>query len=111
MANWRYKARTRPNPYASAARAVCDRCQCEVQRMDLVWQMEYRGNNLMRTGFLVCKTCLDVPYQGRRPIILPADPVPILDPRTEPLLQEENSTAPSNTLSNFLAQAKQPDGD
>jgi len=70
--------------------------------------MEYRGNSLMRTGFLVCKPCLDVPYQGWRPIIIPADPIPLLNPRTEPLLLEENSTVPSNTLNNFLAQAKQP---
>ena len=63
--------------------------------------MEYRGNSLMRTGFLVCNRCLDVPYQGRRPILIPADPVPLLNPRTEPLLQEENSQATFQNLANW----------
>lgn len=102
MANWRYHGRAKIDAYNPKAVAVCDKCQFKYNRIDLVWQQEYRGNNLMKTGFLVCKTCLDVPYQGRRPIIIPADPVPILNPRTEPLLLEENSTAPSNTLNNFL---------
>lgn len=96
MANWRYKARTRPNAYNPRARAVCDRCACEVQHYSLIWEMEYRGNSLMKTGFLVCPRCLDVPYQGRRPIIIPADPVPIQNPRTEPLLQEEGAGAQTN---------------
>lgn len=96
MANWRFKGRSNPQPYASRARGVCDRCQFVWDHFKLQWEMEYRGNSLMRTGFLVCPPCLDVPYQGRRPVLLPADPVPILNPRTEPLLQEENSNVPNN---------------
>lgn len=90
MANWRYHSKLRINPYAPTGRGCCDRCSQTINHSDLIWEMEYRGNSLMRTGFLVCKPCLDVPYQGNRPILLPADPVPFLNPRTEPLLQEEN---------------------
>lgn len=108
MANWRYHGRAKIDAYNPQAVAVCDRCQIKYSHSDLIWEMEYRGNALMHTGFLVCSTCLDVPYQGWRPIIIPADPVPILNSRTEPLLIEENSVAPSNSAQNFLAQAKQP---
>lgn len=108
MANWRYHSKLRVDPHSPTGRGTCDRCSQIRNHSQLIWEMEYRGNSLMRTGFLVCSTCLDIPYQGNRPILLPADPVPLLNPRTEPLLQEENSVAPSNTLNNFLAQAKQP---
>jgi len=34
---------------------------------------------------------MDKPYEGNRPVKLPPDPVPALDPRVEPLAQEENA--------------------
>ena len=108
MANWRYHSKLRVDAYNPAGRGTCDRCSQIRNHSDLIWEMEYRGNSLMRTGFLVCSHCLDVPYQGWRPILLPADPVPLLNVRTEPLLIEENSTAPSNSAQNLIAQSKQP---
>lgn len=45
--------------------------------------MQWRGPRLMKTGFLVDKSCLDVPQQQLRPRILPTDPVPIFNPRPE----------------------------
>ena len=40
--------------------------------------------------FLVCRRCLDVPNQQLRAIILPADPVPINNPRIEPFAEDES---------------------
>lgn len=108
MANWRYHSKARIDAYKPEGHGTCDRCSQIVTKADMIWEMEYRGNSLMRTGFLVCSTCLDKPYEGWRPILLPADPVPLLNSRTEPFLIEENSVAPSNTVNNFLAQSKQP---
>lgn len=90
MANWRYHSRAKINPYSPQGHGTCDRCSQIVTRAAMIWEMEYRGNSLMKTGFLVCQRCLDVPYQGRRPIIIPADPVPMKDPRPENFLLEEN---------------------
>lgn len=42
------------------------------------------GNQIQRTGFLVCPTCWDIPNPQLRPKVLPPDPVPILNARTEP---------------------------
>ena len=83
MANWRYHSKASIDPYSPRAHGTCDRCSQIVTHSTLKWEMEYRGIALMRTGFLVCPRCLDVPYQGNRPIIIPADPVPIQNPRTE----------------------------
>ena len=107
MANWRYHGKAKIDAYAPQGVGCCDRCQVKYNLNALKWEMEYRGNNLMKTGFLVCQSCLDVPYQGYRPIILPADPVPLQNPRTEPLLIEENSAAPSNTAANLILQSTQ----
>lgn len=40
---------------------------------------------------LVCRPCLDVPQQQLRAIVIPADPVPVYMPRTEPFFQDETS--------------------
>ena len=37
---------------------------------------------------------MDKPYEGNRPVKLPPDPVPVLDPRVEPFLAEENAGTP-----------------
>lgn len=62
---------------------MCDRCNRLFNRRDLIWEMQWRGPRLMKTGYLVDKSCLDVPQQQLRPRILPTDPVPIFNPRPE----------------------------
>jgi hypothetical protein len=46
-------------------------------------QMEWLGTKLSWTGFLVCSEHLDRPQEQLRPIRLPPDPVPVLNPRFE----------------------------
>ena len=63
---------------------ICDTCGFQFNRTDLVAQMEYQGNALQKTGFMVCtRTCNDVPQPQLTTPILPNDPYPILDPRPE----------------------------
>jgi len=38
---------------------------------------------------LVCPPCMDIPQEQLRAIVLPADPVPVTQPRTEPFLNDE----------------------
>lgn len=60
---------------------ICDLCGQLRNLDDLHWQVEYRGNDLVRTGFRRCDACLDVPNQGLRPVILSPDPESVPDPR------------------------------
>lgn len=84
------------DPQHPEAQAVCDRCGFMYRHRDLVWQYEYRGNALMNIRRLVCTvTCLDVPFQFNRPIILPPDPKPVLNARPAPWAQQE--TGPSDS--------------
>ena len=48
----------------------------------------------MWTGFLVCRPCLDVPFELNRPLRLPPDPVPIKDPRVSTFDNTPPSTNP-----------------
>lgn len=81
MTSWRTDAPADPeNP---RARGMCDRCSQVVFHDQLQWQMEYRGNKLMRTGVLVCPRCIDKPQPQDRTVILQPDPVPVKDPRPE----------------------------
>lgn len=43
----------------------------------------------MNLRILVCPPCIDRPQQQLRAIVIPADPVPIRNPRIEPFVSDE----------------------
>lgn len=63
---------------------VCDRCSIWYNRDQLNWQMDWAGASLINKRILVCNICMDKPQQQLRAIIIPADPMPIVNPRVEP---------------------------
>lgn len=77
---------------ASKPRAfgVCDRCNFWYNHYRLQWQYDWRGTSLLNTRVLVCRNCLDKPQQQLRAIVLPADPVPIQNPRPEDFQTDES---------------------
>jgi hypothetical protein len=80
------------------AQAVCDRCGIWYNRVDLHWQTDWRGTSLQNLWLLVCRRCLDIPQEQLRAIQLPADPVPVWQPRVENFEQDETdyrSTLPT----------------
>jgi hypothetical protein len=62
---------------------VCDRCGMWGNRIDGNWQFDWRGTSLQNLWILVCRRCLDIPQEQLRAIQLPADPVPVWQPRVE----------------------------
>jgi hypothetical protein len=68
------------NPTAAG---VCDGCGFIVQHSDLRFQMQWSGNKLVNLKQLVCRRCQDIPQTQLRAIVLPADPMPILNPRVQ----------------------------
>ena len=77
---------------APRAAAQCDRCGFVYQHSALRWQMDWAGASLINKRLLVCNRCYDEPNQQLRSIIIPPDPVPILNPR-----KPDYVTAASNT--------------
>lgn len=59
----------------------CDRCAWVYHLDELRWQMDYRGMQLQSLNFLVCCDCYDEPQPQQKPIILPPDPVSVLNAR------------------------------
>jgi hypothetical protein len=62
---------------------ICDRCGFLYNHNVLQWQFDYAGAGLINKRILVCNPCNDTPQAQLRAIVLPADPVPILNPRVQ----------------------------
>jgi hypothetical protein len=74
------------------ALGICDYTGFVFPKKDLIKQMEWRGNSLVWTGFLVGRPYVDKPNQQLRPPILPPDPIPVKNPR----LQQPSAAVWSN---------------
>ena len=79
---------------------ICDRCGFLYNHHELQWQFDYRGAALMNIRILVCETCLDVPQNQLRNIIIPADPTPIMNARVQDYVTAETNNR--YTSSQFL---------
>lgn len=67
------------------AAGICDCCGFLYNLNKLAFQQQWYGTELRNTGFRHCPECLDEPsIQRPPPYPLPADPVPVLNPRKEP---------------------------
>ena len=65
------------------AQAVCDRCGFNYQHNQLVWDVQWAGQKLQNLRQLVCRKCKDIPQTQLKTIIIPPDPLPILNARPE----------------------------
>jgi hypothetical protein len=78
------KGQAQINPSAPEALGICDRCGRLFNLRSLTYQYQWVGTALQNLHLKVCEQCLDVPQEQLRAIILPPDPLPVYDPRTEP---------------------------
>jgi hypothetical protein len=85
------------------ALAICDRCGFVYNHVDLAWQFDWGGASLINKRILVCQPCNDTPQNQLRAIVLPADPTPIMNPRTENFADAEtdNITINAPTVTDF----------
>lgn len=93
--------RARTNVSNPQAHAICDRCGFRYNRADLKWQYDWRGASLANIRILVCNHCYDAPQQQLRAIVLPADPVPVDNPRIQDFVSAESNyrtTTGQNTV-------------
>jgi hypothetical protein len=81
--------RARTSSRNPQAFGVCDRCAIWYNHSNLRWQYDWAGASLINKRILVCNTCYDEPQEQLRAIIIPADPLPIMNPRVEPYAWDE----------------------
>jgi len=91
MAYASQSGRARTSLRSPQAHAICDRCNFRFNHVDLQWQYDFAGSGLINKQILVCRRCLDTPQEQLRAIILSADPVPILNPRTQNFEEAETN--------------------
>lgn len=84
--------RARTSARDPRAFAVCDRCGMWYNHHRLQWQYDWAGASLINKRILVCNTCYDQPQNQLRAIVVPADPTPIINPRTEPYAYDSSDT-------------------
>jgi hypothetical protein len=89
------------NSEAPRARGVCERCGKHWQHSVLTWQHEWIGPRLQNLRQLVCPECYDTPQQNRRTIVLPPDPVPIMNARPENYVADDNPLSGIGVSANF----------
>lgn len=95
MAYASQSGRARTDPSNPAAFAVCDRCNRWYNHKQLRWQYDFRGPVLQNIRLLVCDECYDTPQDQLRAITLPADPMPIAQPRVENFVVDSTDYATS----------------
>lgn len=64
-----------------SALGQCDYSDFTFNRRDLIKQMQWRGDSLQWTGFMVGRPYLDVPNEQLRPPKTQADPYAVINPR------------------------------
>jgi hypothetical protein len=87
------------------ALGICQRCGGMFNLDELQWQWDWlRGPRLFNLRIKVCRTCLDVPQENGRTIVLPPDPVPVANPLPEDYIAADNpaSYLGYNVANNFL---------
>lgn len=80
---WHPTGRARVSSRKPEAQGICDDCGFAYSLRDLRWKAQWQGMQLQRIPYLVCRQCWDVPQENLRTIILPPDPLPVLNPRPE----------------------------
>lgn len=70
---------------------ICDRCGFLYNHINLQWQYDWAGASLINKRILVCNECNDVPQSQLRAIVVPADPVPIQNPRIQDFSNTESN--------------------
>src|SRR6266516_1057978 len=71
------------DPRVPRAWATCDRCGEIWNHYKLEWQYEWGAKKPYNTRILVCEYCRDEMQEQFKSIILPPDPLPIVNPRPE----------------------------
>src|SRR5579863_2216247 len=94
----RYPRRVFVNPAHPDAWGTCDRSGFIDNQRNLSWQYEWAGQKLVNLKVLVTPDMLDKPQRQLGTIILPPDPLPIMNARPEQNNVEEQPVSTRMTM-------------
>lgn len=91
---------------APRALGICDRCGFQYNLDRLSWQWDWKfGPRLFNLRILVCPSCYDQPQESGRTVVLPPDPIPVMNARPENYVAADN---PASYLGYNVANMFQP---
>lgn len=85
------EGRARINSRSPQAAGQCDRCGFLYSFSHLRWQMDYSGAGIYNKRILVCEKCYDTPQQQLKVIVIPPDPLPVLNARPPDYVNAETN--------------------
>lgn len=85
------QGRTRIDSRNPSASGQCDRCGFLYNHSHLRWQMDYSGAGIYNKRILVCEICYDTPQQQLKVIVIPPDPLPVLNARPPDYVDAETN--------------------
>lgn len=95
------QGRAKVSSRSPQAAGQCDRCGFLYTHATLRWQFDWAGASLINKRMLVCNSCYDAPQEQLRAITIPADPMPIMNPRVPDYVTAETNnryTSGQNTV-------------
>lgn len=101
---------TETNPFSPRAWATCERCGFVISHYKLSWQREWAGTQLINLRILVCETCLDSPNRQLGTVLLPPDPMPIMNARPEQYAMDEQPVSVRATMDGSIRVVNAPQG-
>lgn len=94
-----YASQTRPEAWGQ-----CDRCNRTYLHKNLTFQKKWQGIQLANLFVLVCWECYDKPQENIRTLIIPPDPIPIMNARPEQYSAEVPSFLMTEDRSGLLTE-------
>ena len=103
---WRPHGRARVDARRPESFAVCDRCGFWYNHSDLTYQSQWSGTRLQNLYLLVCRrTCLDIPQEQLRTVVLPPDPTPTYFARPESFYIDDTTLVSTQQQINIITQS------
>ena len=90
--------RCNADPDNPISQVVCDRCGIWTPHNRMQFQHDYRGKTLANIRIFVCDVCLDPPQPQLKPRVIPPDPLPTPNARTEPYVYDESNNRYTSAL-------------
>lgn len=85
------EGRARIDSRSPRAAGQCDRCGFLYSFDHLRWQLDYSGAGIYNKRILVCEKCYDTPQQQLKVIVIPPDPLPVLNARPPDYVNSETN--------------------
>jgi hypothetical protein len=90
--------RAQVDPHSPRGWATSDRNGFIGNLENLKWQFEWRGSHLINTRVLMHEDELDIPQRQLGTLVIPPDPIPLINARPENYLMDEQPVSTRYTI-------------